>query len=71
MLHCGGSDTKESTWNVGDPGLIPGYGRSPGEGKCYPTVFLPGESHGERSLQSMRWQRVGHDWVTEHTHIPR
>ena len=28
----GGSDGKESTWNVGDPGSIPGLGRSPGEG---------------------------------------
>ena len=28
----GGSDGKESACNVGDPGLIPGLGRSPGEG---------------------------------------
>ena len=28
-----GSDSKESACNVGDPGLIPGSGRSPGEGK--------------------------------------
>ena len=27
----GGSDGKESTCNSGDPGLIPGSGRSPGE----------------------------------------
>ena len=27
----GGSDGKESACNVGDPGLIPGLGRSPGE----------------------------------------
>ena len=26
---------KESACNVGDPGLIPGLGRSPGEGKGY------------------------------------
>jgi len=31
----GGSDGKESTRNVGDLGLIPGSGRSPGEGKGY------------------------------------
>ena len=31
--------------------LIPGSGRSPGEQNAYPTpVFLPGESHGQRSL---------------------
>ena len=35
---------KKSTCNVG---LIPGLGRSPGEGKGYPTpVFWPGEFHG-------------------------
>ena len=28
----GGSDGKESTCNTGEPGLIPGSGRSPGEG---------------------------------------
>ena len=28
----GGSDSKESAYNAGDLGLIPGSGRSPGEG---------------------------------------
>ena len=28
----GGSDGKESACNAGDPGLIPGLGRLPGEG---------------------------------------
>ena len=46
-----GSEVKASAWNVGDPGLIPGSGRSPGEGKWQPIpVLLPGESHGGRSL---------------------
>ena len=35
--------------NAGDTGLIPGLERSPGEGRPTP-VFLPGESHGQRSL---------------------
>ena len=26
-----GSEVKVSAWNAGDPGLIPGLGRSPGE----------------------------------------
>ena len=30
---------KESTCNVGDLGLIPGLGRSPGEGKGYPLHY--------------------------------
>ena len=32
----GGSDGKVSAYNVGDLGLIPGLGRSPGKGKGYP-----------------------------------
>ena len=53
MGFPGGSEVKASAWNVGDPGSIPGSGRSPGEGKWQPTpVILPGESHGGRSLVS-------------------
>ena len=44
------SDGKESSYNAGDLGSIPGSGRSPGEGNGNPPVFLPGESHGHRSL---------------------
>ena len=47
----GGSEGKVSAYNAGDPGSIPGLGRSPGEGNGNPTlVFLPGKSHGQRSL---------------------
>ena len=34
-----GSDGKESACNVGDPGSIPGLGRSPGEEKGYPLQY--------------------------------
>ena len=45
----GGSDSKESACNVNS---ISGSGRSPGEGNGHPTpVFLPGEFHGQRSLE--------------------
>ena len=40
---------KNPTANSGDPGSIPGSGRSPGEGNGCP-LFLPGELHGQRSL---------------------
>ena len=43
---------KESTCNAGDPGSVPGLGRSPGEGISYPTpVFLgfPCGSAGKES----------------------
>ena len=33
------SDGKESTCNAGYPGLIPGWGRSPGEGIGYPLRY--------------------------------
>ena len=42
MCYCGfpdGSDGKASTCNVGDLGLIPGSGRSAGEGKINPFQF--------------------------------
>ena len=43
----GSSAGKESTCSAGDPGLIPGWERSPGEGKGLPTpVFWPREFHG-------------------------
>ena len=34
-----GSAGKESTCNAGDVGLVPGLGRSPGEGKGYPLQY--------------------------------
>ena len=34
-----GSAGKESACNVGDLGLVPGLGRSPGEGKGYPLQY--------------------------------
>ena len=42
---------KESTCNAGDSGLFPGLRRFPWRRKWQATsVFLPGESHGQRSL---------------------
>ena len=35
----GSSDGKESACNAGDPSLIPGSGRSPGEGIGYPLQY--------------------------------
>ena len=35
----GGSDSKESACYAGDPGLIPGSGRSPGEENGYPFQY--------------------------------
>ena len=35
----GGSDGKESACNVGDPGSIPGSGRSPGEVATHSSIL--------------------------------
>ena len=39
MGFLGSSAGKESSCNVGDPGSIPGFGRSTGEGISYPLQF--------------------------------
>ena len=47
-----------------DAGLISGLGRSPGgeHGNPLHIVFVPGESHGQRSLAGLLGlQRVRHD----------
>ena len=35
----GGSDGKASAYHVGEPGSIPGFGRSPGEGNGNPLQY--------------------------------
>ena len=63
----GGSDGKASAYNayhVGDPGLIPGSGRSPGEGNGNPLQYSCLENLMDVEpgrLQSMGSQRAGHD----------
>ena len=53
---------EESACNVGDLGLIPGLGRSPGGGHGNPFQCLPGESHGQRSLAGYNpWGRKESD----------
>ena len=58
-----------------DMGLIPGLGRSPGEGNDQPTrVFLPGKFQGQRSLVDYSpWScklsdKAQHVHVWAHTH---
>ena len=52
----GGSDCKESACNVGDPGSIPGSGRSPREGNDSPLQ----DSCVENPIDRGAW------WVTVH-----
>ena len=63
-----GSVSKESACKVGDLGLIPGLGRSPGEGNSNPLQCSYLENpHGQRSLvgYSPRGHRVRQDSGTD------
>ena len=64
----GGSNGKASVYNAGDPGSIPGLGRSPGEGNVNPLQYsyleIP-QTEERGMLQPMRSQRVGHDQETK------
>ena len=55
----GGSDGKESARNEGVPGLIPGLGRSPGEGTGYPLQY----SGLEDSMDRGAWQATYSTWL--------
>ena len=56
LLPSSCSDSKESACNAGDPGSIPGSGRSPGEGNDNPLHY----SCLENSMEREAW------WVTVH-----
>ena len=56
MGFPGGSYGKESACNAGDPGSIPGLGRSPGEGNGNPIQY----SCLENSMDRGAW------WATVH-----
>ena len=47
-----------SAGDIRDAGSISGSERSPGGGHDNPLLFLPGESHGQRSLAG--YSRWGH-----------
>ena len=75
-MFPGGSDGKESTCNAWELGLIPGLGRSPGEGNGYPLCY----SCLENFMDCGAWQAIVHGvtnskmWLSDtyrytHTHI--
>ena len=60
MDLLGDSDSKASAYNVGEPGSIPGLGRSPGKGNGNPFQYsCLGKSHGGEPgrLQSL-WSKA-------------
>ena len=52
----GGSASKESAFSAGDPGLIPGSGRSSGAGNNNPLLYLCLENPVDRGA----WQATVH-----------
>ena len=74
MGFLGGTSGKEPTCQCRRHmrrGLIPGLGWSPGGGHGNPLQYSCLDNpHGQRSLAGPGpWRhRVGHDWVTKHTH---
>ena len=56
MGFPGGSEGKESACNAEDLGLIPGSGRSPGEGNGNPFQY----SCLENSMDRGAWQAIVH-----------
>ena len=63
MGFSGGSEGKASTWNAGDPGLIPGSGRSPGEGNGNPCQYSCLENPMDRGA----WWATVHGAVKSRT----
>ena len=49
----GGSDGKESACNIGNPGLIPGLGRSPGGGNANPLKYSCLENPMDRGVHGV------------------
>ena len=56
VVFPGGSDRKESAYNAGDLGSIPGSGRSAGEGNCNPLQ----NSCLENPVGRVAWRAMVH-----------
>ena len=79
MGFPGGSVDKESACNAGDSGLIPGSGRSPGEGIGYPLQYSWASLMAQRVknlpamwetwVQSLGWEDPLEEGIATHTNI--
>ena len=56
---------KASAWNAGDPGLIPGSGRSPGEGNGTPLQY----SRLEKPMDGGAWWAAVHGVAKSRTRL--
>ena len=59
----GGSDCKESACRAEDPGLLPGYGRSPGEGNGNPLQYSCLENPMDRGTWWATVHGVANSWT--------
>ena len=66
MVFPGGSVSKESVCNAGDPGSIPGSGRSPGEGNGNQLQYSCLENFMDRGA----WQAIVHGVAKNQTTEP-
>ena len=79
MCFLGSSAGKESTWNAGDSGSIPGLASSPGEGIDHPLqyswAFLVAQTVKnplavwENGVQSLGWEDPLEEGVATHSGI--
>ena len=58
-----GSDGKESACHAADSGLIPGLGRSPGEGNGYPLQYFCLENSMDRGTWQATVHGVAKSWT--------
>ena len=63
MGFPGGSDDKESACNAGDASLIPGLGRSPGEGNGNPLQYAWLENSMDRGGWCAEVHGVAKSWT--------
>ena len=63
MGFPGDSDGKVSAHNVGDPGSIPGLGRSPGEGNGHPLLYSCLENPMDRGAWQATVHGVAKSWT--------
>ena len=65
MCFPGGSDGKESACSAGDPGLIPGSGKSSGEGNGNPLHY----ACLEKSMDRVAFHATVHEVANNQTQL--
>ena len=65
MGFPGGSDSKESACNAGDPSSVPGLGRSPGEGNGNPLQYSCLDNPMDRGA----WRAIVHGLAKSQTQL--